>query len=305
MNEEKKKQDDFIMLPTVDFCFKELMGEEKVRRGFIAALLGVNPGEVAGTELCETIMSGDYPDEKAGILDVRVRLADGTQMDMEMQVLFFPYWKNRIIFYLGRMYASQIKKGDEYEQLKKCIHVSVLNFNQFPDDDRCYRTISFCDEETGERYSDMMQIKVLELLKLDDNVPREGSVYDWMRFFRGKTKEELMSIAETDEYLKAAFDALEEISCDESRRLEYEQRLKALLDYSTLVHYADHEYDRGHKEGREEGRKEGREEGIDEGDRRGTERTKRIFKLHYAGKSNEEIAMECGVSLETVEKTLD
>ena len=31
--------DNFIMLPTVDFCFKELMQNEKVRKGFIAALL--------------------------------------------------------------------------------------------------------------------------------------------------------------------------------------------------------------------------------------------------------------------------
>lgn len=38
--------DDFIMLPTVDFCFKELMRNEKVRKGIIAALLGVRPEEI-------------------------------------------------------------------------------------------------------------------------------------------------------------------------------------------------------------------------------------------------------------------
>ena len=31
------------MFPTVDFCFKELMRNEKVRKGIIAALLGVRP----------------------------------------------------------------------------------------------------------------------------------------------------------------------------------------------------------------------------------------------------------------------
>ena len=36
------------MLPTVDFCFAELMKNDKVRKGFIAALLGVSPEEVAG-----------------------------------------------------------------------------------------------------------------------------------------------------------------------------------------------------------------------------------------------------------------
>ncbi len=41
--DKKSKKDNFIMLPTVDFCFKELMQDEKVRKGLIAALLNMNP----------------------------------------------------------------------------------------------------------------------------------------------------------------------------------------------------------------------------------------------------------------------
>ena len=39
--QKNRTDDEFIMLPTVDFCFKELMRNEKVRKGIIAALLGV------------------------------------------------------------------------------------------------------------------------------------------------------------------------------------------------------------------------------------------------------------------------
>lgn len=39
----KKPDENFIMLPTVDFCFKELMMNPKVRTGFIAALLDLFP----------------------------------------------------------------------------------------------------------------------------------------------------------------------------------------------------------------------------------------------------------------------
>ena len=35
--------DNFIMLPTVDFCFKELMKNPKVRKGFVGAILGKDP----------------------------------------------------------------------------------------------------------------------------------------------------------------------------------------------------------------------------------------------------------------------
>ena len=34
----KEKQEDFIMLPTVDFCFKELMQNDNIRKNIIAAL---------------------------------------------------------------------------------------------------------------------------------------------------------------------------------------------------------------------------------------------------------------------------
>ena len=34
----ERNDDNFIMLPTVDICFKNLMENPEVRRGFIAAL---------------------------------------------------------------------------------------------------------------------------------------------------------------------------------------------------------------------------------------------------------------------------
>lgn len=37
-----EQNDNFIMLPTVDFCFKELMQNKEVRKGILSALLGRN-----------------------------------------------------------------------------------------------------------------------------------------------------------------------------------------------------------------------------------------------------------------------
>ena len=36
------------------------------------------------------------------------------------------YWDERLLFYLSKMYAGQIKAGESYSILKKCIQVSVL-----------------------------------------------------------------------------------------------------------------------------------------------------------------------------------
>ena len=82
-----KKNDNFIMLPTVDVCFKGLMYNPKVRKGFIAALLGTDPAAVRETVLLPTALRQEYPDEKLGILDVRALMEDGAQINMEMQIL--------------------------------------------------------------------------------------------------------------------------------------------------------------------------------------------------------------------------
>ena len=42
-NQKNVTEDDFIMLPTVDFCFKELMQNENIRKGIVAALLKLHP----------------------------------------------------------------------------------------------------------------------------------------------------------------------------------------------------------------------------------------------------------------------
>ena len=52
----KEKQEDFIMLPTVDYCFKELMQNDNIRKNIIAALLNVPPIEVENTELMPSIL---------------------------------------------------------------------------------------------------------------------------------------------------------------------------------------------------------------------------------------------------------
>lgn len=84
------EKEDFIMLPTVDFCFKELMQNENVRKGIIAAILNRRSDEIVNTELLPTILRKDSEDDKYGILDVRVQLDNEVQIDFEMHILELP-----------------------------------------------------------------------------------------------------------------------------------------------------------------------------------------------------------------------
>ncbi len=307
----EKVTDNFIMLPTVDFCFKELMQNSKVRQGFIAALLGKDPEEIRETTILPTSTRLEYEDDKLGILDVAVSLQDGTKLDLEMQVLNFAYWTNRILFYLSKMYTGQLKKGDPYDNLKKCIHVSVLDFIHFPEDKRCYHKISFCDVKTGIPYTDLMELHILELRKLPEKARNEEGVIRWMRFFNGKKKEDFEEMAKTDQYMAEAFSELEKLSADERKRLEYEAREKAVRDYNSLMggelrrgleRGIEEGRKRGMEEGIKEGKKQGLEQGLEQGIEQGIEQGRRALVIHMLenGMSPEDIMRVAGVSEEEI-----
>lgn len=230
-----KAKDNFLMSPKVDYCFKELLAYSEIRKGFIAAILNKDPEEIAETTLMPTILSKDTEDGKYGILDVRVRMKNGSQMDLEMQVAPFEFWNNRVIFYLSKMYAEQVKEGDKYKNLKPCIQVSILNFNLFHEDRTCFREIAFCDLTTKQKYTDLLEIYVLELKKLPPEQKEEPLIIKCMRFLAAESREDFEKMAGEDNYINEAYEVLQKLSADERKRLEYEARQKAIRDYDSQM----------------------------------------------------------------------
>lgn len=84
---DKRNSENFIMLPTVDFCFKELMQNPKVRQGFIAAIMGKDPKTIRKTTLIPNATKKESKDAKLGILDVMVEMEDGSKVNMELHIL--------------------------------------------------------------------------------------------------------------------------------------------------------------------------------------------------------------------------
>ena len=172
-----------------------------------------------------TALRQEYPDKKLGILDVRTMMEDGAQINMEMQVESFKHWDARSLFYLSKMYTEQLNKGDSYEKLKKCIHVSILDFVRFAKE-----------------------------LQSDNEVIR------WMRFLAGKTRKEFEEMAGTSEYIEEAYRELERMSADERARLEYEARQKAIRDHDAIMKSAwENGLESGMKQGLEQGLEQGRQ----------------------------------------------
>ena len=238
----------FIMKPKIDFCFKELMEFAEVRRGFIAAVLGISPEEVVSTELKPTHLRVKHQKDKLGILDVHVILNGEIQIDMEIQVAQFLFWRERSLFYLSKMYSDVILAGEGYQVLEKCIHVGILDFILFEEDEEYYSCFHLWEDKRRRIYSDKLEIHIVELPKLAEREYPETALLKWARFFNAEKKEEFEMVAKTDPHIQKAYDQLLYMSGNEEKRLLYEARQKAINDYNTQMYSNWHD---GYSEGEE------------------------------------------------------
>ena len=304
---ETKEKGSFLMSPKVDFCFKELMRNSEVRKGFLSAVLEIPPEEIRETTLLPTHLQKEQEKDKLGILDVQVRMQDGTKVDIEVNVAPFVAWPERSLFYLGKMYVGQIEKGGQYRSLKKCVHIGILDFVLFEGEESYYSRFHLWEDERKLKYSDKLEIHICELPKLRECAHPETELLNWMRFINAEKEEEMEEMAERNGYIQTAYDDLKMLSADEQKRLAYEERLKAERDYASLVY---ENWERGKKEGLRQGVESGIRQGIQTGIKQGmqtgikqgmqTKTVQVVLRLLDKGFSPEETAEMSGESLSVV-----
>ncbi len=228
------------MKPKIDFAFKEIMENEKARAGFLSAVLGLKPDNIKQTQILNSNLRKIHEDDKLGILDVRVLLNNDTQIDTEIQLSKLKVWTSRALFYISRMYAEQIEKGQKYDTLQKCVSISILDFILFDKETEYYSRFHILEDTRHFPYTDKMEFHVIELPKLSKGLQDGCSGIElWAKFINAERKEEFDMIAEKDPYIKRAYDQLQVISQDKQKRLEYEAREKAIRDHNQFLFEAE------------------------------------------------------------------
>lgn len=241
--------DDFLMRPKVDFAFKEIMTDERARIGFLSAVLKIRPEDIKETRILNTNLRKEHEDDKLGILDVRLLMNDDTEADIEIQLTELRVWTERALFYLSKMYVDQILSGQDYDVFKKCVSISILDFDLFHKETGFYSCFHIMEDTRHFIYTDKMEFHVIELPKLPEEL-REGcsDIELWARFINAEGKEEFDMLAQKDPYIESAYEHLQVISQDREKRLEYEARQKAIRDYNQMMREAE-------ERGREAGEK--------------------------------------------------
>ena len=213
--------DNFLMKPKIDFAFKEIMMDEKARIGFLAAVLHLDPKNIKETRILNPYLRKVHEDDKLGILDVRILMNDDAMIDVEIQLSELLVWPDRSLFYAAKMYADQIEHGQKYDVLKKCVSISILDFNLFKEEPGFYSCFHIREDTRGFLYTDKMEFHVIELPKLPPELKENCTGLElWAKFINAERKEEFDMLAEKDPYIDNAYQQLQVTSLDKQNRKE-------------------------------------------------------------------------------------
>ena len=223
---------------TNDFAFKKAFRNKKAMTGLLSALLNLPAYEIKTLEFPDTFAHGEYADDREGILDVKVHLNGNRKINIEIQVLPYPFWEERSLFYISRMFVEDFIKGQGYQKLEECIHISILGFS-LKCTDHFYSVIRLMDEKTRKVYSDKLSLRMLYLNQIEQvsEEERQTEVYQWAKLISAKDWKVLMKMAERNEYMKETISELEKINSDKELRYRYLKRELRGSDEATIRNY--------------------------------------------------------------------
>ena len=243
-----------LLNPKNDYVFKRLfgsVGNETITKNLLSCILQQNITDVQLD--CNPILEKNLLDDKVGILDIKAKIDNTTNVDIEMQVTDHKNIEKRILFYLSKMYTKTIKKSQDYNSLEKCIAILISNYNidiikNIPK----YITKWNIREEEYQKIvlTDVMEIYIIEINKFKDYKEKSNhnSLNSWIEFIESP---EVVDMSNKE--IQKAKKVLEEISQDEHEQYLAELREKYIMDQKAIE---DAGYDKGLKAGIEQRNKQ-------------------------------------------------
>jgi predicted transposase/invertase (TIGR01784 family) len=291
-----------------DLIFKMVFGDHRyiaIIRAFLVAALDIPAEEYEDLEIIDPHLERDSPDDKLGILDVRVKLRNKKLISVEIQVRETPSMPERVAFSTGRNLARQIGPGQDYAGIERVVTIVIADYDMTGSDKSYRHVFRLYDKDNGVLLTDVMEIHTLELRKLPDAPntgcadEKEGKLLDWLRLIRSEDEEEMEMLAAKTEEMKMTVGRLKRLSADERTRMLYEARELYLMDEASRRKAAVAKgRAEGMAEGEAKGRAEGKAEGLAEGEAKG--KLEMAKQMLLDGIDIEVISRVSGISAEEI-----
>ena len=261
--------------PKADLTFKKVFGEHKdLVISFLNAMLpfGSEEEKIVSVEYLNPELVPVNPLRKDSIVDVRCKDVRGRQFIVEMQMMWTPEYKQRVLFNSSKAYVSQLGKSQHYELLQPVYSLNLLN-DTFSDSEEYYHDYQIVEMEETNEVIEGLRFIFIELPKFKPKSYGDKKMQVlWLRYLTEideDTREVSKELLDNPEISKAV-EELEKSAFTEEELLVYD-RFWDMIGASRLliIGAIRRGHEQGHKQGHEEGYLEGRQEGRQEGRREG------------------------------------
>ena len=287
-----KEQMNLDITPKKDIVFKRLFGSkgnEEILKDFLESILDTKIESLVldlNTELLP-----EFYDGKQTRVDVRTKLIDGTEVNIEIQSDPKKYSDDRCLQHWSKIYSSTIRKGQNYTEARKTICIWIIDgkvYEEFDDVDSKWQIMN--KKHMLTNHFNKLEFHIIELQKLRDSDKIKPSKKEFWLWFIDHTNEELVRMAcENNDKIREAREQLEKIRADEE--LWDRIRLQEEFEYDQNTSLAN---------ARAEGEAKGRAEGEAKGKNKANKETaKRMLEL---GADIEFISKATGLSKEEIEE---
>ena len=201
-----------LLNPKLDYVFKRIfgsIGSEEITKDkdFLRAITKENITDIKLD--CNPITEKDLYDDKISILDIKAKLNNNINCNIEMQIVDRKNIEKRIMYYWSKMYTGSIKWQIREEKTPKLI------------------------------LTDVLEIFIIELRKVSKDKQKNDTLKAWLEFINNP--EEKSKMGDKEELIKAR-EILEDMSRTKRERYLAEQREKWIMD-KHAIHAAG--YDKG------------------------------------------------------------
>lgn len=248
--------------PKADLTFKRVFGEHPdLVMSLLNALLPLTAGqEITDIEYLPSEMVPENPLRKNSIVDVRCKDKESRQFIVEMQMIWSPEFKQRVLFNASKAYVRQMNAGEQYELLQPVYSLNLVNEIFEPSLEGYYHHYQMIHVENSDKVIDGLQLIFVELPKFTPHSYSEKKMQVlWLRYLteiNEKTREvpeELMANSE----VKKAVNALEISAFTDAQLAGYEKFWDIISVEKTLYNSAER---RGMAEGMAQGMAQGKAE---------------------------------------------
>lgn len=298
--------------PKADLTFKRVFGEHPdLVKSFLNALLPLDTGEeIKEIEYLPSEMVPENPLRKNSIVDVRCKDEQGRQFIVEMQMLWSPEFKNRVLFNASKAYVRQMDTGENYDLLQPVYSLNLVNEIFEPELEGYYHYYRMVHVEHSNRVINGLKLVFIELPKFKPHTYTEKKMHIlWLRYLteiNSKTDEVPQELLVNPE-IKKAVKVVEVSAFTKEQLLGYEKFWDIISVERTMYKSAERKglatgLEKGKEIGKEIGIKIGIEKGIEIGIEKGELKAQRqiAVSMKNQGVAFEVIAQYTGLSIEEI-----